>query len=301
MAFDASGLVIYVDGAYVAGDEAKVSVFDHGLLYGDGVFEGMRLFDGGLYRPWDHVERLRRSARAIGLEVPLSDEGLLEVMVEVVRRSGLRDAHVRVVITRGFGAPGMDPWRCDAPTVIIQAYPFPALLGNDPLRLLTSAVTRKAPRSVGAHVKSLNYLDAILAKQQAKAFGAHDAVMLDVLGAVAECTGANIFMVDGERLITPTTRAALPGITRRSVLECAAEADVPVEVRDVWPAELHSADAALVTGSGTGVVPVGSVDGRELASARHPLVELLSAAYWERTRDPAFRVEIGQPSAGPVS
>ena len=290
--FDPTGLTVYVNGEFVDGSSASVSVFDHGVLYGDGVFEGMRVFGGGLYRPWDHLARLSRSARGIGLELSLSEAELTDVITEVVRRCALRDAHVRPIITRGFGAPGLDPWRCERPTVIVQAYPFPPLLGNSAVRLVTSAIVRKAPRSIGAHVKSCNYLDGILAKAQAKAAAANDAVMLDHVGAVAECTGANIFMLDGDRLITPTTRAALPGITRRSVLECAEELGVPTEVRDVWPTELHTADGAFVTGSGAGIVPVGSIDGHSLASDAHPVIRALTAAYWERTQNPAYRLEI---------
>ena len=151
-----------------------------------------------------------------------------------------------------------------------MAYPFPPMLGTDPLRLLIGSVVRKAPRSLGAHVKSLNYLDAIVAKQQAKAAGLDDAVMLDALGAVAECTSTNLFMVVDGVLVTPTTRAALPGITRRTVLELASELDIAVEERDIWPMELYVADAIFLTGSGAGIVPVGAVDGRPVATSEHP-------------------------------
>ena len=169
--FDPAGLTVYVDGDYVDGAEARLSVFDHGLLYGDGVFEGMRVFAGALFRPRDHLARLERSARSLGIEIPLGADELLDVICEVVRRSGLEDAHVRPIVTRGFGAPGLDPRALRTPTRRRAAYPFPPLLGTDPIRLLISSVVRKAPRSLGAHVKSLNYLDAILAKQQAKAAG----------------------------------------------------------------------------------------------------------------------------------
>jgi branched-chain amino acid aminotransferase len=174
--FDPSGLVVYVDGEYVEGTAASVPIWDHGFLYGDGIFEGMRLFDGSLFRPHDHFARLGRSARALDLELPLDGDGLLEVIREVVRRSNLRDAHVRPIVTRGVGAPGVDPARCPRPSLIVAAYPFPPLLGSDPIRVLISSVVRKAPRSVGAHVKSLNYLDSVLGKQQATAAGMQDAV-----------------------------------------------------------------------------------------------------------------------------
>ena len=292
-AFDLTGLVVYVDGDFVDASEAKISVFDHGLLYGDGVFEGIRVFDGALFRPHDHLARLRRSARALALDVPVQERELLEVLCEVVRRSGLSDAHVRPVLTRGFGAPGLDPSRCERPTLIVTAYPFPPLLGLEPLRVLVSSVVRKAPRSLGAHVKSLNYLDGIVAKQQASAAGMNEAVMLDALGAVAECTSTNLFAVFGDELATPTLRAALPGITRLTVLELAAELGIPARERELWPMELYSADAGFVTGSGAGVVPIGEIDGRPIPTVDHPVFIRLQEAYRARTRDARYLVRIG--------
>lgn len=285
MSFDPTGLVVYVDGEYVEGPAASVPIWDHGLLYGDGVFEGMRVFDGSLFRPRDHIARLGRSARALGLALPLDGEELLEVIREVVRRSSLHDAHVWPIVTRGPGMPGIDPSRCPKPTLIVAAYPFPPLLGTDPLRLLVSSVVRKAPRSVGAHVKSLNYLDSVIAKQQASAAGMHDAIMLDHLGAVAECTGANFFAVLDGVLATPTTRSALPGITRRTVMEIA-----PVVERDIWPQELYVAEAAFVTGSGAGIVEVAEVDGHRLPG--HPLVARVVEGYRAATRDPRHLVAV---------
>jgi branched-chain amino acid aminotransferase len=289
MSFDPSGLTAYVNGEFVDATKASVSIFDHGFLYGDGVFEGMRVFDGGQFRAELHMARIARSARTIGLTAP---DDLLDIIGEVVRRSELQDAHVRPIVARGFGGPGIDPRNCPEQTVIVSAYPFPPFLGSDPIKLFTSAVVRKAPRSLGAHVKSLNYLDAIVAKQQAGELGMHDAVMLDHLGAVAECTGANLFIVVGDTLVTPTTRAALPGITRRTVLEIAAEEGIDAVERDIWPSELHAADGAFVCGSGAGVVPIGSFDGRPVRYAEHPLVERIQDAYRAKTRDAAYRTEL---------
>ncbi|HEY6887768.1 MAG TPA: aminotransferase class IV [Solirubrobacter sp.] len=292
MTFDPSGLTAYVNGEYVDAAKASVSIFDHGFLYGDGVFEGMRVFDGGLFRANLHLDRIERSARTIGLPLPVPKDELLNIIGEVVRRSELQDAHVRPIIARGFGGPGIDPRNCPEPTLIVSAYPFPPFLGNDPIKLFTSAVVRKAPRSLGAHVKSLNYLDAIVAKQQAGELGMHDAVMLDHLGAVAECTGANLFIVVGDTLVTPTTRAALPGITRRTVLEIAAEEGIPAQERDVWPAELHCCDGAFVCGSGAGVVPIGSFDGRPVVQPTHPIITRIQDAYKARTRAAEYRTEL---------
>jgi branched-chain amino acid aminotransferase len=290
--FDPTGLVVYVDGEYVDGAEARISIWDHGLLYGDGIFEGMRLFDGSLFRPRDHLARLERSARSIGLEVPLGEDDLLDVICEVIVRSGLTDAHVRPIVTRGFGAPGVDPARCEHSSLFVAAYPFPPLLGSDPIRVLTSSVVRKAPRSLGAHVKSLNYLDAVMAKRQATAAGMQEAIMLDVLGAVAECTGANLFLVVDGVLVTPTTRAALPGITRRTVIELAAEHGIAVEERDVWPMELYVADALFATGSGAGIVPIAEVDGIRLGTADDPIVAAVIEGYRARTHDPRYLVPV---------
>jgi branched-chain amino acid aminotransferase len=295
MAFDPSGLTAYVNGEYVDASKASVSIFDHGFLYGDGVFEGMRVFDGGLFRAYDHMARIARSARTIGLAMPVDADGMIEIIGEVVRRSELQDAHVRPIIARGFGGPQIDPRNCPEPTLIVSAYPFPPFLGADPIKLFTSAVVRKAPRSLGAHVKSLNYLDAIVAKQQAGELGMHDAVMLDHLGAVAECTGANLFIIVGDQLVTPTTRAALPGITRRTVLEIAAELGIDAVERDVWPGELHCADGAFVCGSGAGIVPIGSFDGRPVVQPNHPLIARLQEAYRARTRSAEYRTELYLP------
>src|SRR5690349_23433993 len=292
MTFDTSGLIAYVNGEYVPLAEASVSIFDHGFLYGDGVFEGMRVFDGGLFRAGDHMARIARSARSLGLALPVETDAILNIIGEVVRRSDLRDAHVRPIITRGFGGPGIDPRLCPVPSLIVSAYPFPPFLGSDPIKLFTSAIVRKAPRSLGAHVKSLNYLDAVVAKQQAVELGLHDAVMLDHLGAVAECTGANLFVIQGETLVTPTTRAALPGITRRTVLELASELGIEAVERDIWPAELHCADGAFVCGSGAGIVPIGSFDGRPVVHPEHPWIAQLQEAYRARTRAAAYRTEL---------
>lgn len=291
MGFDPSGLTAYVNGAYVPGDAATVSIFDHGFMYGDGVFEGMRLFGGGLFRPRDHLARLRRSARTVGIEAP-EPEALLAIICEVVRRSDLRDGHIRPIVTRGVGGPGIDPRSCDATSLIVSAYPFPPFLGAEPIRLMTSAIARKAPRSLGAHVKSLNYLDGIMAKQQAIACGMDDALMLDVSGAVAESTGANVFMIRDGGLVTPTTRAALPGITRRTVLEIAREEGIPAVEGELFPMDFYCADGAFVCGSGAGIVPIGSLDGRSLAEPSHPLIQRLQTLYRERTQRADHRVEV---------
>jgi branched-chain amino acid aminotransferase len=296
--FDPSGLTVYIDGEFVDGGAATVPIWDHGLLYGDGIFEGLRLFSGSIFRPYDHLARLAGSAKAMGLELPLEGDELLDVICEVISRSGLEDAHIRPIVTRGYGAPGLDPSRCERATLIVTAYPFPPLLGSDPISVIVSSIVRKAPRSVGSHVKSLNYVDAVLAKQQANAAGAGDAVMLDHLGAVAEATAANVFAVIDGTLVTPTVRSALPGVTRRTILELAAEQGIPNEVRDVWPMELYTAEAMFATGSGAGIVPIDRVDGRRLGTAGNEIVTALRDGYYARTRDPRYLVPVRERVAG---
>jgi branched-chain amino acid aminotransferase len=291
-AFDPSGLTVYVDGEYVGGSEARLPIWDHGVLYGDGVFEGMRLFDGSLFRPDDHVARLSASAKGLGLGMPLPADAILDVIREVIVRSKLRDAHVRPIITRGFGLPGLDPARCERSSLVVAAYPFPPLLGSDPISVLVSSVVRKAPRSVAAHIKSLNYVDAILAKQQANAAGMGDAIMLDHLGAVSECSAANVFAVFGDTLATPTTRSALPGITRRTIIQLARERGIPVEERDIFPMELYAADALFACGSGAGIVPIAAVDGVGIATVGNPVATAAAEAYREATRDPRFLLRV---------
>jgi branched-chain amino acid aminotransferase len=291
-------LVVALDGELCR--DARISVWDHGLLYGDGCYEGMRLRDGLLFRAREHLARLRRSARALDIDVPSADEEILDQVAAVAGANGIVDAHVRIVLTRGRGAPGLDPRRSERPSLIVMAYPFPPLLGADPLRLIVSSIARKAPRSVDAQVKSLNYLDAILAKQQANAAAADDAIMLDGDGTVAEATSANVFVVRDGIVATPTTRAALPGITRRSVLELLVEEGVDPAVRDVTWGELYVGDEAFLTGSGVGIVPIGAVDGRSLAAAPGPVTRLVQEAYARRVADPAWcadlRTRIAEPS-----
>jgi branched-chain amino acid aminotransferase len=289
---DYAALTISIDGRLVRGADATVSAWDRGLLYGDGCFEGMRLRDDLLFRPNNHFHRLRRSARALALTGLPDDASLLGLVSEVVRANGLHDAHVRILLTRGVGAPGLDPRRAERSSLLVYAYPFPPLLGDRPVHLLVSSIVRKAPRSIDAHVKSLNYLDSILAKQQANAAGLDDAVMLDDTGTVAEGTSTNIFVVHGGAVATPTTRAALPGITRRTVIEILRAADVEIIERDVTWGELYAADECFLTGSGAGIVAVASVDSRELPDPPGPVTQSVRHAYASAVCDPALTVDL---------
>lgn len=279
-----TALHVMVDGELVSGSAAAVSVWDHGFLYGDGCFEGLRLFESRLFRFTDHMARLQRSLRIIDLRHRVDPEVMYRQICDVVAANGLTEAHVRVIVTRGMGSPGIDPRVCPTPSVVVMAYPLPPLLGTDPIDLIVSSVLRKAPASVDSQVKSLNYLDSVQAKLQANAAGAHDAIMLDHNHVVAEATGANVFVVREGTLATPTTRAALPGITRRTVLELARAMGHPVEVTDLTVGDLYTADECFLTGSGAGIVPVRAVDGRVLPDDR-PVTRAVQDAYRRATAD----------------
>ncbi len=289
-----SDLTVWIDGRLVRGAEAAVSVWDHGLLYGDGCFEGMRIRNRLLFRPRDHLTRLRGSARGLGIELANSSGEILHAIASVASDNNLGDAHVRLILTRGVGAPGLDPRRAIRPTLIVMAYPFPPLLGDRPVRLMISSIARKAPRSVDAQIKSLNYLDGILAKQQANAAGADDAVMLDDHGTVAEGTSTNLFIVREGVLATPTTRAALPGITRRTVIELLRGDGFRIIERSVTWGELYTADECFLTGSGAGIVPVAAVDGRELPEAPGPATTRARELYEQAVTSPQFVVDLSR-------
>jgi branched-chain amino acid aminotransferase len=261
---DLCRLDVYVNGRFVKGSEAMVAVWDHGFLYGDGVFEGIRAYDGKVFKLDEHLDRLFDSAKGIGLEPPLTKEELKEVILETLRRNRLRDAHIRPIITRGVGGLGLDPRKCPTPTVVVMAYPFPKLLGEEPIRLTISSVRRKAPFSIDAKIKSLNYLDSILAKLQAIVGGYDDAIMLDIMGYIAEASGENIFVVKRGELFTPPTTAALHGITRATVIELAEREGFKVSEKLLTPQDLYAADEVFLVGTATEVAPVAEIDGRKI-------------------------------------
>ena len=285
-------LSIWRDGSIEPPERATVPVWDHAFLYGDGVFEGIRLRDGRLYRVDLHLARLARSSHLLGLELAYEPDQIVAAIGELAKANDLRDAHVRVVHSRGVGMPGIDPRRCPRSTMVIMAYPFPPLLGTDPVTLITSTIRRKAPHSVPAAAKSLNYLDSVLAKQQATAAGASDALMLDHDGRLAEATGANLFLIDDGRLRTPTTIAALPGITRRTIIELAGDMDIEVAEDRLVPADLALADEAFLTGTAAGIVPIGAVDAIAIANAPGPVTTAIDERYRATWTDPAYTTPI---------
>ena len=257
--------LVYVDRKFVERSKAVVSVFDHGLLYGDGVFEGIRAYDGSVFRLADHVDRLFDSAKLIRLKIPLAKHEVTEAVLETLRRNGLRDAYVRLVVTRGSGDLGVNPALCTNPTVFIIAEPMASTLGpKEPkvVRMTYSSYRRDAVDGTSHEIKSLNYMNSILAKIEATSAGADDAIMLDHRGFVSEATVSNIFLVKDGRLSTPSSAAGiLHGITRAYIIALCSDLGLEVEERDITPFELNTADEVFLVGTKAEVLAVGSISG----------------------------------------
>jgi len=280
---------IWLDGRVVDAGEARIPVTDHGLLYGDGVFEGIRAFGRRVFRLDDHLARLRVSAAAIGMTPPLDEAGLREVVLATLRALGRDDAYVRLVLTRGEGALGVDPTSCPTPRVFCiaaEAAIFPVAKLTAGLDLVTVSWRRPAPDAIDPRVKSLNYLNNALAKLEARRRGADEALLLNAAGTIAEASVANVFALRGRTLATPPpSDGCLEGITRRTVLELAPALGLVAVERSLSRSDLLGADEVFLTGTGAGIVPVRSFDG-EAIGARAPFasVERLRAGYLERTK-----------------
>jgi len=265
-------MVVYFDGKYVDSSDAKVSVFDHGLLYGDGIFEGIRIYGGNVYRLDDHLERFELSARAIMLTLPLTRAQLAEAVCETCRRNKLNDGYIRLVVTRGVGDLGLAPWSCANPTTFVIASKitlYPQEYYDNGLAIVTVPTRRIAPDALPPTVKSLNYLNNILAKIEAKQAGALEAIMLNAQGYVAECTADNVFVVQKGEIITPAASAgALKGITRATVFDIAKELGIPMREGDLTRYDVWCADECFLTGTGAEVIPVVKLDGRVIGAGK---------------------------------
>lgn len=263
---------VFLDGNYVEEHEAKVSVFDHGLLYGDGVFEGIRVYAGKIFRLEAHLDRLLDSAKAIMLTVPMTKVELTAACCETCRRNGIRDGYIRLVVTRGVGNLGLNPFTCKRGTVFIiadkiQLYPHEVY--EKGVDLITAATIRNHPNAVNPAIKSLNYLNNILARIEAVKAGTVEALMLNGEGFVAECTGDNVFVVRGGRLETPPPSAgALVGITRAVVIELAGKLGIPVSEPNLTRYDVMTAAECFLTGTAAELVPVASLDGRVIGGGK---------------------------------
>ncbi len=267
---------IYIDGEFHPRDAAKVSVFDHGLLYGDGVFEGIRVYNRRIFRLEAHLERLYASAQALALTIPLSLSDMLAAVRETVRRNSKDEGYIRLVVTRGAGDLGIDPRSCPTPSVIIivtDIRVYPRELYTDGIKVITSATRQVSHEAFDPRVKSLNYLKNILAKIDAQRAGAHEAIMLNSAGYVAECSDDNLFVVRAGRLLTPSPQdGALEGITRGALLELAAEAGIAAAEGRLTRYDVFTAEECFVSGTGAEIMPVTEVDGRRIANGRPGVV-----------------------------
>ena len=263
---------IFIDGRYCSEHEAKISVFDHGLLYGDGVFEGIRAYHGRVFKLKEHIDRLFCSAKAILLELPMTHAELVGAVIETCRRNRIRDGYVRLVVTRGVGTLGLNPNRCRRPSVIIIAGKiqlYPPEFYEQGLAIVTVPTTRNLNNAVCPAIKSLNYLNNILAKIEANIAGVEEAIMLNAEGYVAECTGDNVFMVKAGQLLTPPLYAgALYGITRSVVIDLARQQGLHVLETNLTRYDLFNADECFLTGTGAEIIPVVTIDGRVIGTGR---------------------------------
>lgn len=258
-------LKVHINGELVDKEDARISVFDHGLLYGDGVFEGMRSYAGKVFRLEEHLERLWQSADAIQLKIPGNKQQMAAAVIETLVANDIQDGYIRLVVTRGVGTLGLDPNRCNQPQVIIITdfiTLYPDEFYREGMEIVTASTIRNHPQALDPRIKSLNYLNNILAKIEGLEAGCVEALMLNHLGEVAECTGDNIFIVRDQQLLTPPYEAGvLHGITRATVMELAREDGLPVRETTMSLEDLYGADECFLTGSAAEVVPVIKVDG----------------------------------------
>jgi len=275
---------IYIDGEWHSRDTAKVSVFDHGLLYGDGVFEGIRIYSRRIFRLDAHLDRLYASALALALPIPLARDAMRATVCEAVHRNRREDGYIRLIVTRGVGDLGIDPRTCPQPSVIIivtDIRVYPRELYASGVKVITSATRQVSHEAFDPRVKSLNYLKNILAKIDAQRAGAHEAIMLNAAGFIAECTADNLFVVHRGRLLTPAPQdGALEGITRGAIVELAAEAGIAAGEAQLTRYDVYTADECFLSGTGAELMPVTEVDGRAIADRQPgPLTRRLSAAF----------------------
>lgn len=264
---------VYINGKFYEKKDAKVSVFDHGFLYGDGVFEGIRSYSRRVFKLKEHIDRLYESAKTICLDIPLTKEQLIKAVCETLMANKLENAYIRLVVSRGEGDLGLDPRKCrgNATVVIIadKIALYPEALYKKGLEIITVPTIRNLPEALNPQIKSLNYLNNILAKIEAINCGYEEAIMLDSLGYVAECTGDNIFIVKHNELYTPPQcMGTLRGITRDTILEIASKKDIPVHEHVITRHEVYIADECFLTGTAAEVIPVVKVDGRVIGSGK---------------------------------
>jgi branched-chain amino acid aminotransferase len=281
---------IYIDGKFYSEANAKVSVFDHGLLYGDGIFEGIRFYNGRVFRLEEHLERLWDSARSICLQVPISMREMAAAVLETIRQNDLRDGYIRLLVTRGIGNLGLNPTQCKHPSVIIIAATialYHESFYRKGLTIVTCATRRSNPAALNPAVKSLNYLNNVMARIEANLAGADEALMLNDAGNVAECTADNVFIIKrGQFFTPPITAGALRGITRSIVFEIAAELGIKITETDITRHDVFIADECFLTGTAAEIIPVIKADGRLIGNGKPgPITARTIARFREMTRE----------------
>lgn len=273
----------WIDGGIVPAAEAKVSVFDHGFLYGDGVFEGVRFYNRKAFRLPLHLKRLQRSAAALQLAMPYDSGQMAQAVAETIAASPLADGYLRIIVTRGVGVLGINPATCKQPSVVIIADQLQMVSDaqrSQGVRAIIASTRRLTPDRLDSRIKSLNYLNAILARMEANHAGVEEAILLNDRGCVAEGTADNLFIVsDGVLLTPPATEGALAGITRQTVLELAEAVGVPAREAVLTPYDLYNADECFLTGTGAKLIPVREIDGRKMAACPGFRYQQLSQAF----------------------
>jgi len=276
-------MIIYIDGKYLPKEEAHISVFDHGFLYGDGVFEGIRAYNGRVFRLQEHLDRLYDSARTIDLKVPVPKEEMAGIILEVLRRNKLTNGYIRPLVTRGVGDLGLDPRKCPIASVIVIAVEWGAMYGDlyeKGLKAITVSVRRNPAEALPPNVKSLNYLNNILGKIEANYKGGDEAIFFDTNGYMSEGSGDNIFVVKNGVIFTPPTLNNLRGITRAVVLEIAKSHGLTLMEQNLGYYDMYSADEVFVTGTAAEVAPIVLIDGRTIGTGKPgPVTRQLMAAF----------------------
>ena len=281
---------IYIDGKFYTESDARVSVFDHGLLYGDGIFEGIRFYNGRVFRLGEHLDRLWDSARSISLEIPITKQGMTKALLETIRQNHVQDGYVRLVVTRGIGNLGLNPTQCKWPSVIIIVAAitlYHESLYRKGLTIVTCATRRCNAGALNPAVKSLNYLNNVMARLEANLADADEALMLNDAGNVAECTADNVFVVKRGQIVTPpVTAGALRGITRSVAFEIAAELGFKTLKADITRHDVYVADECFLTGTAAEIVPVVKADGRVIGNGKPgPITTRIIARFREMTRE----------------
>jgi branched-chain amino acid aminotransferase len=294
-----SNYQVFLNGEFVPEEEAKVSVFDHGFLYGDGCFEGIRAYDGRVFKLEEHMDRLYDSAKALDLDVPYDQEEFTELVLEACRVNELEDAYIRPLVSRGEGDLGLDPRKCEECTTLIIAREFPTLYGDElyetGLTLATVSARRNSPQCLSPNIKSMNYLNNIIGKIEANQKGVDEGLFLDLQGYVSEATADNVFVVDDGTVITPPPQNSLVGVTRSSAIELAQDEGFPFEEKRLTLFDVYSADEVFMTGTAAEIAPIVEVDGREIGDGTPGgITKQLMSAFEKYTRRP----ENGTPIYG---